>query len=549
MKTTKRKLRRILAIGGVMAAIGAGAAGTAVGPASAQDQSRDYASDAFSNPWDYNDAADIIVGDGPMLNVANASVSGGKLNFSTTGPGYISPLWGGYPGAVYGQLDGVSRPIEASKYNRLAFKLTSSAPVNAGIRWYTCADGAVNDGCQGGFAFDIKPGTNVYDFELKPSGLDAALNGPWAGKVTGLRIAFAGSANMDLDWMSVYGGRAPGDGGPSGPSAKVINPDIEGGQSLGPLLRGKEWDMTDASDISRQFNVSGSAAGGVFTGTNAGPTINDPTIYLNLGCKTFKAADFHRFTVDFTYDGQFSVEDKPGGGMNQRLIWRIAGTALTPDGKDLQNSEDIVIYPGRRRFTVDLKTNPPAEITDPNQNGPRRGWVDSIENVRFDPNEDLGARVWRVHSMKLAADDMVAPGSAFKIEWSDANYRPGGTATVALSSSPDGSGATPIASNVPVYEGVNTTAWTADGSGSKWVVLTINRDGSESRSVSTGPVTIGAPQYSFGVNERGKDGTLAVGDRCPGSASAAVAGKPALAATTKSATTKTTKKAAPKKKK
>jgi hypothetical protein len=501
--------------------------------ASANGVGRDYASDAFSNPWDYDDPSDIVIGDGPMLNIAGASVAGGNLSFDSTGPGYISPLWGSYPGSIYGRMDGAFRPIDTGVYNRLAFKLTSSATINAGVRWYTCPDGAVQDSCQGGFAFDIKSGTHVYDFALTPSGLDPALDAPWSGGATGLRLAFAGAAHMDLDWMSVYGGKAPSADGPVGPSANVINPDIEGGESLGPKIRQHDWDMDDPSDIKHTYNVQGSIANGSFNGVNAGPAVNDPAVVLNLGCKTFQAADFHRLTVDMTYNGPFNVEDRAGGGMNQRVIWRIAGTPLDPNGNDLQNSDDIVMYPGRRRFTVDLKTANPIDITDPAQAGPRKGWVGEIEKIRFDPNEDRGARSWKLHSVKLAADDMAAPGSPFAIEWSDANYRPGGSANVAISSSPDGSGATTIASNVPVNDGVNKTMWTAEGSGRKWVVLTINRDGYESRSVSTGPVNVSPiPSYQFGINERGSDGVFDVGDRCAGSASAPAAPAPKVLALT-----------------
>jgi hypothetical protein len=367
----------------------------------------------------------------------------------------------------------------------------------------------------------------VYDWELKPTDLDPALSHAWAGNVTGLRIAFASVGHIDLDWMSVYSGKAPNADGPSGPSAKVLNPDIEGGESLGPKLRGKEWDMTDPKDITHTYNVTGSAGGGVFDGTNAAPALNDPAVVFNLNCKTFKAADYHRFTVDMTYDGKFNVEDKVGGGMNQRVIWRVAGTPLDAGGKDLQNSDDLVIYPGRRRFTIDLQTNPPTAANDPDQAGLKLGWTGDIEMIRFDPNEDLGARHWQIHSMKLATDDMATAGTPFNIEWSDANFRPGGTATVSLSSSPDGTGATPIASGVAVGEGVNTTAWTADGAGSKWVVLTISRDGYESTSVSSGPITVGAFQPTFGINERGSDGIFADRDRCPGSQSAIVPGAPA----------------------
>lgn len=494
---------------------------SAATPAPAQAPTRDYASEAFANPWDYNDQADAIVGDGPNLGVRNVRIDGGSLRFDIAGPGYVSPLWGGYPGSWHGPLDGVTRPIDTSRYRRIAFRMTSTQTADGGLRWYACADGGPADSCQGGFPFDVLPGTHVYDFALEANPSDPNLAHPWSGRVTGLRLAFNGGASIDLDWMSVYGGTAPGADGPVAPAPVIVDPDIEGGASVAPLLRGKEWDMSVGGDVSRTFNVSGGISGGSFNGTNAGPQTNDPAVVLNLGCKTFRAEQFHRFTVEYDYDGRFNVEDKAGGGANSRVIWRIAGTPLTTNGADLQNSEDIVIYPSQKRYTIDLRSDPVTAIVDPEQRGPRVGWVGEIEHLRFDPNEDRGARQWKIRSVKLAADDMAAPGTPFQIRWRDAAYAPGGVADIAIATDRYGGGAVPIASGVPVGPGENVTPWTAEGSGPRFVVLTIRRGGSESTAVSSGPVTVGSLSPSLGVNQRGSDGVYAAGDRCAGTAPAA----------------------------
>ncbi len=484
--------------------------------APAQSVFHDYASEAAGNPWDYNDAADAIVGDGPNYGVRNARIEGGQFSFDVAGPAYVSPLWGGYPGSWQSEQDGGTRPIDTSRYSRLAFKLTSSGAVDAGVRWYTCADGGPADSCQGGFPFDVKPGTHVYDFALVANPSDPALARPWSGKATGLRLAFNGSASLSIDWMSVYSGPTPGADGPSGPAPVIVDPDREGGASVAPLLRGKEWDMSAPGDISRSFNVNGGVSGGSFQGTNAGPTMNDPTVVMNLGCRTFRADQFHRFTVEYDYDGVFNVEDKAGGGTNARVIWRVAGTPLTTNGVDLQNSDDLVIYPNQKRYTFDLLTNPVTAIVDPDQAGPKLGWTGEIEHVRFDPNEDRGARHWKIKSVKIAADDMAAPGTAFNIRWRDSQFAPGGVADIAIATDPSGAGAVPVATGVAVQAGENVTPWTAEGTGKRWVVLTIRRGGAESTVVSTGPVSIGTLAPTIGVNQRGSDGVLAAGDRCIG---------------------------------
>ncbi len=462
----------------------------------------DYASEAFSDPWDYNNPEDqVLADDGPMRSATNASISGGQLHFDMAQPGYFHPLWGGYPGAIVHGREGVGAPIDAGRYNRIAIRMNASAEVPAGIRWYTCAQ--ITDACQGGFNFFTKPGWQTYDFPLSAIN-EANLTTPWAGNIVSLRVALSPSAptHFDLDWLQVYPAGAPvGEG--IGPVPQVDQPDVTGGADYATIARnGDSWDFSEATDIHRLDNVRGSVADGVFSGTNAGPASNDPAIGLRLA-RAFNGSDFHRVTVDYSFDGPFNLEDKRGGGTVARIIWRVAGTPLTKNGADLQNSDDIVTYPNEHSFTVDMATPNPTDITDPTQNGPRVGWAGQlIEMLRFDPNEDRGERSFRVDRVKVA--DLDAAATSFDIEWHDNSFADGTTADLYIDTDRSGFDGTQIASGVPVKAGRNVFTWTpAPGTSGTWYVYVVHRrNGRVGRAYSGGPVRISgitSPSgYQFG---------------------------------------------------
>ncbi len=462
----------------------------------------DYAAEAFSDPWDYSNQEDqVIAADGPMRSATDASIGGGQLHFDMAQPGYFHPLWAGYPGSIIHGRDGAGKPIDASRYNRISFRMNATAEVPAGIRWYTCAE--ISDACQGGFNFFTKPGWQTYDFALAPIN-EANLTTPWAGNVVSLRVALSPSASthFDVDWVQVYPAGAPvGEG--VAPVPQIDEPSLDGGADYATISRnGDSWDFSEASDIHRLDSVSGAVSGGVFSGKNSAPALNDPAVGLRLGA-AFKGSDFHVATVDYTYDGPFNLEDKAGGGTNARLIWRIAGTPLTKTGADLQNSDDIVTYPNQSSFTVDLATANPADITDPAQNGPRIGWAGQmIEMFRLDPHEDRGERLFRIDRVKLA--DVDAGVTSFDIVWHDTALAGSTTADLYIDTDNRGFNGTPIASGLPVSPGKNTFTWTpAAGTTGTWYVYVVhNRGGQTGRAYSGGPVRIGgvtSPSgYQFG---------------------------------------------------
>ncbi len=73
-----------------------------------------------------------------------------------------------------------------------------------------------------------------------------------------------------------------------------------------------------------------------------------------------------------------------GGGMNARFAWYDEG------GQIWSETQDIVIYPGCNRMTIDLATNPAVAVNDENTIY-KAGWRGiRITQLRFDLNEDRG---------------------------------------------------------------------------------------------------------------------------------------------------------------
>ena len=163
-----------------------------------------------------------------------------------------------------------------------------------------------------------------------------------------------------------------------------------------------------------------------------------------------------------------------------------------------------------------------------------------IEMFRFDPNEDRGARTFRVDNVKLADDD--AGETAFTIRLHDA--APGAGTRVSLFADTDRAGfdGTAIASDVDMSSGSANVEWTppAGTRGTFWIYALASRGGTSARTYATGPVRIGSATpaaYQFGGAVGGPFSQINVG---------AVAAAPdTLGLVASSATVKPTKKKAP----
>lgn len=511
-------------------------------PASAVAEALDYASQTFADPWDFSNRDDLKTDKGPALKLTKPSLSGGKLSFTITGGGYVSPVWGGYPGALYLDRDG-SKPgnmVAASTYTHVSLRAYASRATSAGFMWFTCP--GLSSTCEGGMPMSLKAGWNTYDFTLvnRSYGLPKA----WTGSIHGLRLALNGSSTgtgLIFDWMRLY---RPGTSGsvttsgtavrvddgtsvwsapcvsgtacrldlsllppgtyrfadPAAPNtwsspvqvvararAVVLNPTEAGcGDWAASARSGNRWDFNQSTDVRKKANATGGVGGGVFTGTNATPTINDPQLHVSVP-KLIDGRKWRRITFTMGYDGAFNLADTRGGGTMARVMWQRAesGTAW------LQTS-DIVTYSGTRTYTVDLGAAGVNEST-----APYRYPISSSSKVtalRIDPNEDRGSRKWRIHDVRLAYTCAVARGATFPISFKDNAFTAGSTASVYVvaSSTPRTSGGT-LVGTVNQVAGTNTLNWKVPAGqavGTYWVYVATSNGTSTAARPASGPLKI-----------------------------------------------------------
>jgi hypothetical protein len=549
--------RRIGAIS-VLASLAAVSAAGLSRPGSASAQSvvapsspSDYATEAFGDPWDWANVED----GGPSKDLLSAGIEtsridNGQLSFTVDKPSFWFFLQGGYADSTPTGRDANLHPVDASRYNRMVMRITSSQGLSAGLLWFGCTEG---DNCVGGVPINIKAGTHDYDISL---GNAILATRPWSGRISAMRLDFqpASATQVSIDWMRLTNQAAGPVGQWTGPVPSIIDPDVTGGDDFATLTRnGDGWDFDQPTDVLRADNATIRVEGGQVHGVNALPGMNDPSVTMKVPV-AFNGNDFHRATVKWSFDGPFSLRDEPGGGMNARLVWRIAGTAPTPDGQDLQESRDVVMYPTEPEFTVDLATNPASAVVDPRPGKAKIGWAGQvIELFRFDPNEDPGPRAWHVDSVKLAADD--AGETSFNIKLADANPGPGTTAEVFVDSDNVGYDGKSIASGIDLSSGGAVVPWTppAGTVGTFWVYTTVKRGNASVTRYSSGPVQMGRKSgpdaYKFGPAVGGPASQIGISDAAPaGATPPPVVAAPVTTAPSKLAlkTTKSPKTKAPK---
>lgn len=279
------------------------------------------------------------------------------------------------------------------------------------------------------------------------------------------------------------------------PQAVVLDPDVSGGDDWATTVRGDAWDFTQASDVAGSANADVVVGAGMANGSTAAgaPAKNDPKLYPQMNGLALDAVTYHRLTARVTYDGPFSLDDVPGGGMVARFLWRAQGQILWNE------TNDMIVYPlpGTNTLAVDLRTNPPAAINDEGTIGPY-GWGGpasaTMVELSFDPHEDPGNRSWHLDDLRLARNDRGTP--TFPISFKDAAWVPGTTASLYVDADATGFNGTAIVNALPVTAGTNTFTWNGTdaggnplGPGTYWVYLVLTHPaGSTGRSYSTGPV-------------------------------------------------------------
>ena len=529
----------------LLSALALGTAVAVPAPASAQSSSTvtaaaDYATEMFGDPWDFANTQDLLLDTGPTMKLEQPRITGGQLQFGLRENGYISPVWGGYPGGLYldREAGAPERQLDADRYTHFSMHAFASESAAAGLNWWSCE--GLDPECQGGQPFLLRQGWNTYNILVKNGGF--GLPQEWTGMMTGLRLAISPGQPIDvkIDWMRSYAPATtvttpadstwdldadvvsnhpsqPGWGNvrcvgqpvcdlsylPAGtyhladgdsrrgpivlrrPARPVIlDPDAVGGAAY---MADDPWTFESSRDVSDTANVGELSFGKRLEGVNGPPSRNDPHVWFSLRGGPIDPERFHRLTIRSGYEGIFRLEDEAGGGTMGRVVWH------TPGSSNVQQSEDIVTYGGTRTTTLDL-SDPDIHETDHSNEFDRFPWdAAPVVALRWDPNEDHGPRRWWVEKLALRADDEA--GTSYRVRWHDQGFAPGSTVRLYYDTDDEGFDGVPLSPSLTQQPGTNAYDWNtrAVPPGRYWVYAVVDGAAGTGGSYSSGPVSVVGP--------------------------------------------------------
>lgn len=506
----------------------------------------DFATNAFHDPWDMSNAADMDLDPlGATLYVTNQSLSGGAARFSTSKVSYATLLWSGVPGSLPWGRDGrlARNRIAASSYPRLHAHVYASTATSVRVQWsQTCS------GCTGYYPLTLQAGWNDVDIALTGS---KAVGTAWSGSIDDLRLTImtAHATSLAIDFVRLYrpvaagvvhwaaagagaatlrwsdtGSFVAGDGVDSGTvpgttsanSSDVRSVDLSGwapgttffaydgaratevaqvAREPLPVLdaptsagcAGTTWRFPSSGSTAGVFNAMGVSysSGGVLTATNAPPQRNDPHVLMPLSSTGFDGRAYHRVTVVESYDGSFNLADAPGGGTMGRLLWREPGHVA------LSQTPPLVTPTGVQSIALDMN-QPISVITDPTGTAAMRyafASTSPVNQLRWDPNEDPGSRRWHLYSVRIAKD--CATKTAYSVVWHDAAFSSGNTATV-VAVTPGGHTHL-LASNLAETMGSNSLRiYAASVPAGTWSIrVTVTSPSGATHTTQDGPLVVG----------------------------------------------------------
>lgn len=463
----------------------------AFSPPPALSTGGDYATDTFGDPWDFSNDADVppqpLIGSENSYGIArnaNGTLTVASVNNSTV---KLVRTWG--VELPWGR-DGLLHPVDASRYTQISFSMYVGVNLNMAVHYWTDA------GTEGLYPFYPDAGWAQYSFDLRnTAGNPPGYQAPWAGKIVRLELLRGGTrfggnpvADITLDWVRLHRADASVTPPTGVPVPVVLTPSEEGGADYA-TSNGNPWDFAGPDDVASTGDIANIA----FNGADmSGTTVrNDSFVELPLRSET-NPDRYHRATVDVCYDGPMSFANAPGGGMNARFAWLPVG------GPGWSETQDIIIYPGCNRMTVDLATTPAVAVNDENTFF-KLGWRGQrFDQLRFDVDEDPGSRNFTLREIKLADDAAFA--TSYPITFADSSAPfVGGTAEIYVTTNRGQYDGTRVAT-VPVAAGVNTFNWNGTSATGQvlpnatyWVYIVIRSASKVGTAYSTGPVRLEKP--------------------------------------------------------
>ncbi|MEY2445749.1 MAG: hypothetical protein QOE00_2329, partial [Ilumatobacteraceae bacterium] len=458
-------------------------AGLSSAPPPALSTSGDYATDVLGDPWDFNNPEDVppipIVG---SENSFGISLANGVLTVDAQANSTIKLIrtWG--PELAWGR-DGLHKPADAATYTRLSFRLNNSQETSMGVHYWT------DTGAENIVPFHVLgAGWANYDIDLTAPGL----YGPsvWSGKIVRLELLAGGFPKlpprftMQIDWAQLHRAGAPSTP-VSSPVVRVVTPSEEGGADYA-TVSGDPWDFGGTDDIVSTGDLSVRS----FANGNLNGTTWANNSFVELPLRTPLNPDrYHRATVDVCFAGGFGFDNAPGGGMVARFAWYDDGGGIWSE------TQDIIVYPGCNRMTIDLATTPAIAVNDENTTY-KAGWRGlHISALRFDLNEDPGTRDFSLNEIRLADDAAFSPPSTYPITIASDSA---GTADIYVTTNQGGWDGTKVGTVGVAANSTATFNWDGSGlpNGTYWVWVKMTNGAGVGSAYSTGPVRIERPVSS-----------------------------------------------------
>ncbi len=538
----------------LVAIVPAGAAAIAAPRASARvvNEATDFASESFSDPWDFNAANDLpLVENLSHVRFSDVRIRNGRWMGTAEPQAHLRLLqsWNSLPSG----RDGAIHPIDADRLTHVSIRMrmTGHARAAAELSWFDC--GLIRVSCKGAMGFWVDEGWHTYDLEIANDPARGSVD--WAGEIRGLVFTpTAKGGSIEIDWIRLYEPSRPGVRYRSfdpHPEAELIwdrdknpdnntaaNPDWE---SIGTIGSGRLRLNTDAmppgryfiytlspngrsairrlviDDRPRPFVIQPDAVGGASYDTAVRGDAwdfsqrSDVALTRNMTFEIAAGQLIGRNGPPTASDSGFRLPLDPDtpivGNRFHRFTARVfydggfslaggAGGGMnarlvwrTTSGRVIV-SDDIVVVPGWNTISVDLTALAPSILVE---GGGDVAWADQqIELVRFDPHEDSGLRAFRVDWIRLAEDDRPVNGR-YTIAFRDRAHQTGSVARIFVERE-NGTQARLIAST-PVARAKNTVAWTVPpdlvGTGDWWVRVEVTdpRGGVQSAR-STGPLRL-----------------------------------------------------------
>jgi hypothetical protein len=207
------------------------------------------------------------------------------------------------------------------------------------------------------------------------------------------------------------------------PVPGVLNPDVTGGSDFATDVLRNPWDWNALSDSPLLAGITNPtiASDGVTsalqgTGTSSG----DPAVFLLYGGGQIDTTRYRLLTFAETLDTPFGLNGSLGQGSVARVFWGRSSGSTTV-------SRDILVWPGRNVYTLDLATLTTANGgIDPSCPGcPTWQATPTVQGFRIDPHESSLGVTFRLGRVTLTAFDEVRLGTAFAIQYAFADADPG----------------------------------------------------------------------------------------------------------------------------